>query len=583
MNKTIKTMLALMAGAMVFTACRNDDEFENINESKSPFHKMTFFASQEGQEGTTRAEIDGLDIKWSAGDKITVFDGVKDDDGSFAREFTIKSGEEGSTSAAFSGEAADASIYYALYPSVVSKSVERDLTYEEVDALASGHLYMLEVYFEYGDEDSIIETMEMDNISPENQAIIFAYLKGEKIEKKSGVQRNASNQFEDVVIPAEQTATAGSADPKAMLMIGESDDANSLQFKNVCAYIKVTPTFDCTSIVIKSNGNENLAGTVTVDYNNGAPTATVTTNGSNKVLLSGTITKDNDYYIAVTPGTLASGFTVEFYTAGSASYYFRSTSKSTAIARSKVINLGTFNKESLSVNNNYLTGKFSVSATKQIYFAKGNLYYDGSTFNFENSQLNYTTSWNTSHITHFYWSKNPAVAYANKYSDASASTDDVLFTNATQTTPNASFTVGLQTGVWRTLSSDEWNYLLFERTGAANKYNAKVTVNGHYYLVLAPDDFTGTIESTYTNAEVETAEQNGLVFLSYAGFKYDTYTSISNTNVELTYVSSTPNSSEKTESARVFINNSRTDGLLIQKDGGRCWGANIRLVTDVIE
>ena len=585
MKKTFKTMLALMAGAMVFAACSNDDTLENINEqTPSALKPMIFTVSMEGQGGGTRAAIDGLDIKWTSGDKISIFDGEADEDGNLAREFVLTGGV-GSTAGTFEGKAATATTYYALYPYAASSFESKDVTEEDARAAAGKYSNQLDMWKDFieMDEEMVIDMMRDHEISPENQAIILAYLKGEKIEKKSGVQRNASNQFEDVVIPAEQTATAGSADPKAMLMIGESDDANSLQFKNVCAYIKVTPTFDCASIVIKSNGSENLAGTVTVDYNDGAPTATVTKNGSNKVHLSGTITKDNDYYIAVTPGTLASGFTVEFYTAGSASYYFRSTSKSTAIARSKVINLGTFNKESLSVNNNYLTGKFSVSATKQISFAKGNLYYDGSTFNFENSQLNYTTSWNTSHITHFYWSKDPAVAYANKYSDASASTTDMLFTNATETTPNASFTVGLQTGVWRALSSDEWKYLLFNRPNAADKYNAKVTVNGHYYLVLAPDDFTGTIESTYTNAEVETAEQNGLVFLSYAGFKYDTSTSISNTNVELTYVSSTPHSSEKTESARVFFNNTRTDGLMIQEDGGRGWGANIRLVTDVIE
>ena len=349
MKKTFKTMLALMAGAMVFAACSNDDTLENINEqTPSALKPMIFTVSMEGQGGGTRAAIDGLDIKWTSGDKISIFDGEADEDGNFAREFVLTGGV-GSTAGTFEGKAATATTYYALYPYAASSFESKDVTEEDARAAAgkySNQLDMWKDFIEMEDEEMVIGMMRKHEISPENQAIILAYLKGEKIEKKSGVQRNASNQFEDVVLPAEQTATAGSADPKAMLMIGESDDAYSLQFKNVCAYVKVTPQFDCTAIKLISKGPENLAGTVTLDYNGGTPIASVTANGSNNVSITGDIKAGETYYIAVLPATLSDGFTLSFKTSSDGSYE-KNTEKTLALTRNKVINLGSFIKDNL--------------------------------------------------------------------------------------------------------------------------------------------------------------------------------------------------------------------------------------------
>lgn len=346
MNKTFKTMLALMAGAMLFTACSSDDEFENINEQKaSSLKPMTFTASMEEQGGATRATIDGTFIKWENGDKISIFDGSSENNGN--QEFTLATGG-GTISATFTGSAAAASTYYALYPYVAGTS--RTVTREEAVAAYGGDeraferdieedwQYFYELSPEYAVE-MVKDKMEMKDISAENQAIIIAYLKNEPI--VSGAQLEG-NCIKGAVIPAEQIATPGSADPNAMLMIAKSIDASTLKFKNVCAYVKVTPQFDCSVITITSNGEENLAGTVTVDYNEGNPTTTVTDNGSNSVYLKGTITAGNTYYIAVRPETLQNGFFVDFLTDDKIHYYQRSTSKNFTFVRSNVINLGEF-------------------------------------------------------------------------------------------------------------------------------------------------------------------------------------------------------------------------------------------------
>lgn len=76
--------------------------------SRDLLQPMTFSASVLEEPGV-RAAIDGLDIKWSEGDRIGIYDGT-----SF-REFTLKEGA-GTTSAIFEGEAVSAGSYTAVYP-----------------------------------------------------------------------------------------------------------------------------------------------------------------------------------------------------------------------------------------------------------------------------------------------------------------------------------------------------------------------------------------------------------------------------------------------------------------------------------
>ena len=351
MKKTFITMLALVAGAMVFTACSSDDIFESSNEIPSILKPMTFYASME-EQGGTRTTINGTFIKWENGDKISIFDGIQDEEGSFAHEFILTS-DPGSTSGTFTGSAAEgAEVYYALYPYMTSIVKKVALTTDdEVEQELDNHTYF--DYWRdclngvYGDEgvDRFWSGMNDLGYSSEEGQKIYNYCKtGEfPVIRKYGIQRNG-NQFEEVVLPAKQTVAEGQCvDPKAMLMIAKSTDASTLQFKNVCAYVKVTPKFDCAGISLRStDATKYLAGTMTVDYNEGAPTTTVTANGSNEVLLTGAIKANNTYYIAVRPETLSSGFAIEFLTNDKSHYYARISSKNTVLARNSVTNLGEF-------------------------------------------------------------------------------------------------------------------------------------------------------------------------------------------------------------------------------------------------
>lgn len=159
---------------------------------------------------------------------------------------------------------------------------------------------------------------------------------------------------------------------------------------------------------------------------------------------------------------------------------------------------------------NLLPSLFSVSASKKVQFTKGNLYWNGSEFKFEGSQTAYPKStWNASHIGHFFWTKDQAAAYADSYSYATNTTTDVPFFAESK----GGLTVEGTSGLYA-LSQAEWKYLIETRPNAATLCKTGVTVGATKCFVIAPDNFTGTLVSTYTADEINTL---GLLCLPVAG------------------------------------------------------------------
>lgn len=86
---------------------------------------------------------------------------------------------------------------------------------------------------------------------------------------------------------------------------------------------------------------------------------------------------------------------------------------------------------------------------------------------------------------------------------------------------------------WRTLKTEEWEYLFNSRPGASTKY-ARAVVDGMKGLAFLPDDwdlpagghFTGGSEAafednTYTVGEWQDMENAGAVFFPYAGYRFN--------------------------------------------------------------
>ena len=152
----------------------------------------------------------------------------------------------------------------------------------------------------------------------------------------------SNNTFSGVELKAEQEAVEGSFDPKAAIMVAKSNGTN-LPFKNVVAYFKVTPTFDCSEIVVTAHkSTDALAGTFDVAIgDDGTPSISNITKKSREVKLTGIITANKDYYILLLPGTFEYGFSVTLKPKDvTTKKYFKQKNSSFTLNRNDLWNLG---------------------------------------------------------------------------------------------------------------------------------------------------------------------------------------------------------------------------------------------------
>ena len=212
-----------------------------------------------------------------------------------------------------------------------------------------------------------------------------------------------------------------------------------------------------------------------------------------------------------------------------------------------------------------ISGQFSVSNTKKVYFSKGNLRYASGTWSFFDHQYDYYTSYSAGAWDHFGWSTS-----ANTYG---------MSTSGTSSTYSGNFVDwGATMGSgWRTLSRAEWTYLFNTRTvnggkGSGKSYTYGQNVNNVLGVVLYPDDYTGAAYTTGSNWS--TFESAGCVFLPAAGSRDGTSVNYFGSNGY--YWSGTANG---TSSAyRVSFYSSGGDP---QNSTGREYGCSVRLVRDV--
>ncbi len=229
-----------------------------------------------------------------------------------------------------------------------------------------------------------------------------------------------------------------------------------------------------------------------------------------------------------------------------------------------------------------LFGKFSVSVGRQVRFSKGNLQatYDGSKYSwgFAANQYDYIgdAEGNTT------IDSQTSGAVVDFFGWSTAATNFGINTSISNNDYSGDFkdwgTAIDGDGTWRTLSTAEWQYLINKNNDETNrkgKYKYGVTVcDKTNCLVLAPDDFTGTIEASYDATAWASAEADGLVCLPAAGCRYGSgvnyvggsgrywlSTAIDSYNAWLVYF----------------------DSDSVGPDGGfsRNYGCSVRLITDV--
>ena len=222
---------------------------------------------------------------------------------------------------------------------------------------------------------------------------------------------------------------------------------------------------------------------------------------------------------------------------------------------------------------------FSVSAEKQVTFSKGNLQYTRSsdTWSFAENQWDMI---GINNMTGGSVSSDPTYGDSKKGTALADKID--LFGGSTGTTdPNT----------WRTLSYDEWDYLLNTRSNASS-LKGVAQVNGVNGLILLPDDWTCPAGVTYKSGfhsnygedyyaayQTFTAEQwskleaAGAVFLPAAGYRFGWFVYCVQDHGY--YWSATEN-----DSFRAYYLDFRWNGASMG-DGYRLNGLSVRLVQDL--
>ena len=196
-------------------------------------------------------------------------------------------------------------------------------------------------------------------------------------------------------------------------------------------------------------------------------------------------------------------------------------------------------------------GVFSVSADKQVTFSKGNLQYTQSTntWSFAENQWDYI---GTDNVTGGSESSDPAhgdskegTGLADKVDLFGWSTSATYF-GVSASNSNADYSgsfvdwgtnkIGNDApNTWRTLTYNEWEYLLNNRPKASSLQGV-VQVNGVNGLILLPDNWvcpsgvsfksgfhSNYAYQTFTAAEWSKLEAAGAVFLPVAGDRYGSY------------------------------------------------------------
>lgn len=204
----------------------------------------------------------------------------------------------------------------------------------------------------------------------------------------------------------------------------------------------------------------------------------------------------------------------------------------------------TFRKPLASELAGALDGKFSISKNRQVCFSKGNLQYQSTTktWRFAENQYDMIGKDNTNisetydgWIDLFSWG---ASGYEGIEPDSVAlyalfeKFEDITNTNYDWGQYCAISNGGNRAGLWRTLTRDEWNYILVLRKNA-DKLRARATVNGVAGYVILPDVFAERLEedglinfttegegfdiNIYTAEEWKAFETDGAVFFPAGG------------------------------------------------------------------
>ena len=137
-----------------------------------------------------------------------------------------------------------------------------------------------------------------------------------------------------------------------------------------------------------------------------------------------------------------------------------------------------------------LSGKFSVSETRQVVFSQGNLQYTASTETWQFA-ANQWTSLRKDNVNGAGTELNDVIdlfGWGTGNAPTTVSTNNDDYASFNDWGANAISNGGNAANLWRTLSLDEWNYLFRTRANADSLFGLG-TVRGVHGLIILPDNW----------------------------------------------------------------------------------------------
>lgn len=403
----------------------------------------------------------------------------------------------------------------------------------------------------------------------------------------------------------------------AMPMIGKAtanDDA--LLMKHLCSALQFTVTNNLGSTLTLDNitlTGTGISGQATVTYSGDAPS--VGAGNGNTVTMtfsSTTIAANGSLTVQVPLLPTASDVNVEVCghqnIEGATGKKIYTYSRTTSVDMTRAL----VHRANVSITGNSGSNHMTVAASGGVFtvnsgnlrvcFSMGNLQYkNGTGWRFAEHQYDYlgtspsATTWSTSDwVDLFGWGtwtgNNPSPL------KTSQTATDYIWNNL-------DFNQNLYgSTAWRTLSKDEWAYLLNSRTasrvnGVDNARYAKATVNGKWGLIIFPDTYTHPSSvpaapanintsnaaftgNSYSSSDWALMEDAGCVFLPAAGYRQNNSgTQYAYRNNMGYYWSSTPGNNTSTANYLFFRDNGVYPGTNGTTDNFK--GHTVRLVRDL--
>lgn len=252
-------------------------------------------------------------------------------------------------------------------------------------------------------------------------------------------------------------------------------------------------------------------------------------------------------------------------------------------------------------NTGELPSVFSVAEGRQVQFSQGNLQYQPSTATWRFAEHQYDMIGATNaKISASYTGWIDLFCWGTGSNPASSASDYHKYTTYTEWGVNAISNGGNQAGRWRTLTKDEWVYLLLSRPNAATLC-ALGKVSGVNGLILLPDNWqtpegasfvassrkgfvkkstyyksaqqNGYSHNVYTAEQWSAMESAGAVFMPAVGYRWGK--ELKHTGASGCYWSSTPNEEDEAEAYNVDFS---AGYLGARSRTGLGFGQSVRLV-----